>query len=123
MRLMTAAALALALSGPAFAQTATTEPATAPIPQNGGVVEVPTGQDVGATLGTGALPGVGIGTATTTETNTTAGPGGLQNGVGAAGVMAPDLSGAAGSADGGVPGSADGPSGGVPIETTPGVSN
>lgn len=123
MRLTMTAALALALAGPAFAQTAAPEPATAPIPQNGTAVQVPTGPDVGTTLGTGALPGVGIGTTTTTDTNTTAGPGGLQNGVGATGIMAPDLSGSAGSADGGVPGSTTGTSDGVPIETTPGISN
>jgi hypothetical protein len=105
---------ALAQTGEAAAPTPTPAPATEPAPGSEA--------DVGAVLGAGALPGVGIGTTTMTEENAPVGPGGLQNGVGAAGTMAPDTTGAAGDVGGGVPGTdATSPGMGIPIETTPGV--
>lgn len=121
--LLAGTAFALAVSLPAGAQTPAV-PQSAPIPQNGDEVQIDGGVDIGTALGAGALPGVGIGNATeateTTPPNVPSGPGGLQNSVGAEGVMAPDLSGAAGQTGGGVPGTGTTQSGvGIPIETDP----
>lgn len=118
--LLAASLLALAATGPALAQVQTGADAEADIqvaPIPGVVVE--TEQDLGVVLGTGALPGVGIGTTSTTETNAPNGPGGLSGGVGATGTMAPATTGAAGST-GGVPGTGTLPEGvGIPLGTNP----
>ena len=73
-------------------------------------------------LGTGALPGVGMGSSAAPDTSGISGPGGLQNGVGAQGVAAPSLSGSAVTNDGSVPGT--GRSGfGIPLDPQPANAN
>lgn len=73
-------------------------------------------------LGTGALPGVGMGNSAAPDTSGISGPGGLQNGIGAQGVAAPSLSGSAVTNDGSVPGT--GQSGfGIPLDPQPATGN
>lgn len=105
-------ALALAVGGSALAQTAP-EPKAAPMPLNDGSLSTATGTPIGQGLATGT-PGVGLDTNAATEgAGATKGPGGLQNGVGAEGTLAPSTTGsnddvldqpaAAGASDGGIP--------------------
>ncbi len=67
---------------------------SAPIPRNGGVVQVEAGRSVAREAP--GLPGVGL-DGGSAERDLPRGPGGLANGVGAYGVMAPDASGTAGN--------------------------
>ncbi|WP_062203684.1 hypothetical protein [Aureimonas sp. AU12] len=82
--------------------TAAAAQSSAPIPRNGGTVELGRGTPV-ETGGTG-LPGVGLDASTSSRSGSPRGPGGLSNGVGAYGVMAPDASGTAGNTLTRVPG-------------------
>ncbi|KHJ55625.1 hypothetical protein IGS74_06255 [Aureimonas sp. OT7] len=123
MRQLTAAALAtiiLGSAGAAHAQAPATQQDLEPSMQTG----TPMGGSapVDSVLGTGALPGVGMGSSAAPDTSGISGPGGLQNGVGAQGVAAPSLSGSAVTNDGSVPGT--GQSGfGIPLDPQPATGN
>lgn len=92
-RFQLAAVLALALGGSALAQTAP-EPNAAPMPLQDGSVSTATGTPIGGGAATG-VPGVGLDSGETTEgAGATKGPGGLQNGVGGEGTLAPSTTGA-----------------------------
>lgn len=91
MKMLSAAALALLIAVPAaLAQGA--EPNAAPIPKDGKLVASPAGTPIEAGMATGT-PGVGLDTNAETETGGTGGAGGLANGVGASGTLAPSTSG------------------------------
>jgi len=96
----TLAALAIATlvatTAPTFAQD------SAPIPQGGRVVELGQGTDVAPRYTN--LPGVGLEPSSSSRSTSPTGPGGLSNGIGAYGVMAPDASGTAGNATTRIPG-------------------
>lgn len=107
-----ALALPLAIGGHALAQTAA-EPNAAPMPLNDGTISNATGTPIGSGMATGT-PGVGLDTNEATEgAGATKGPGGLQNGVGAEGTLAPSTTGsnndvidtpaASGPDEGGIP--------------------
>ncbi|WP_062229364.1 hypothetical protein [Aureimonas frigidaquae] len=80
------------------------------------------GAEVDNVLGTGALPGVGLGTSTAPDVSGIGGPGGLQNGVGAQGMSAPSMSGSAVTNDGSIPGTSDTGGFGIPLGA-PAASN
>lgn len=82
------AVLLMGAAAPAMAQD------SAPIPRHGGTVQVEVGRSL-EQRATG-LPGVGL-DGGSSERDLPRGPGGLANGVGAYGVMAPDASGTAGN--------------------------
>lgn len=88
---------ALALAGPAAAQ------ATAPVPLDGRTVEINRGTPIEA-QGAAGLPGVGLDAGGNGRLQSPRGPGGLQNGIGAYGTMAPDTTGTAGNTIARVPG-------------------
>ena len=94
-RVATLTLAAALLSGPVLAQDAET-PANAPIPRNGHSVQTGKGTPL-AEPGAGTLPGVGLDVTAETEQRAPEGPGGLQNGVGAEGVMTPDSTGSSGT--------------------------
>lgn len=94
-------------AAPALAQD------SAPIPRGGRVVQVEPTRSI-ETNATG-LPGVGLDTSTSNRADTPRGPGGLSNGIGAYGVMAPDASGAAGNAQTRIPGAIPDTNGGIGI--------
>lgn len=91
MRSLLAAAALFALAAPALAQDAGT-PAHAPIPKAGRLVQQGEGVPIEDQAKTGQLPGVGMDAKAQTEGDTIKGPGGLQNGTGAVGTMAPSTS-------------------------------
>jgi len=110
MSMRLAAIVVAAIAGsaaPAFAQDA------APIPQGGNVVEIGQGSDVTSRY-TG-LPGVGLEPSSSSRSTSPTGPGGLSNGIGAYGVMAPDASGTAGNASTRIPGAIPDTNSGVGI--------
>ncbi|WP_062112049.1 hypothetical protein [Aureimonas sp. AU40] len=86
---------------------------SAPIPRGGRVVQVESGRPL-QTQATG-LPGVGLDTSSSSRNDSPRGPGGLSNGVGAYGVMAPDASGTAGNTLTRVPGAIPDTNGGIGI--------
>lgn len=122
MRHLVAAACGAMVFGSAVAAQA-----QAPAMQdNGATMQMEAPSSVNApvdnVLGTGALPGVGMGSSVAPDTSRISGPGGLQNGVGAQGVAAPSLSGSAVTNDGSVPGT--GQSGfGIPLDPQPATGN
>ncbi len=109
-RMVSATALGLAA---AFAAAPSMAQDSAPIPRGGRVVQVEPTRTVEPNA-TG-LPGVGLDTSTSNRADTPRGPGGLSNGIGAYGVMAPDASGAAGNAQTRVPGAIPDTNGGIGI--------
>lgn len=112
LQIFAASVLALAAAGPALSQLDEDAQSRLVPPLE---AEAEADAEIGTVLGTGALPGVGIGTTSTTETTGPRGPGGLQGGIGATGTITP------GSTGGAVPGSGQGPAEtGIPIDTTPG---
>jgi hypothetical protein len=86
---------------------------SAPIPRGGRVVQVEAGRSL-ETRATG-LPGVGLDDSSSSRNDSPRGPGGLSNGVGAYGVMAPDASGTAGNTLTRVPGAIPDTNGGIGI--------
>lgn len=110
-------AASLAATAPALAQ------ASAPMPMNGQAVEVGSGTPI---EGSGTnLPGVNLDLSSSNREQSPRGPGGLQNGVGAYGVMAPDASGTAGNTLTRIPGAIpDTNSGiGIPLGTPDAPAN
>jgi len=86
---------------------------SAPIPMDGRTVEMSEGTPVDGLSGSN-LPGVGMDVGTG-QANSPRGAGGLQNGIGAYGTMAPDTSGTAGNATTRVPGAIPNTNSGVGI--------
>lgn len=107
-RLCAIAALSLAAVLPAAAQS------TAPMPMNGRLVEVRSGTPIEAQSRTN-LPGVNLDLSSSNRNASPRGPGGLQNGIGAYGVMAPDASGTAGNTLTRIPGAIPDTNNGVGI--------
>ena len=105
--LVGASTLAVFLASGALAQQ------TAPIPLDGRAVEINSGTPIDAGRGTN-LPGVGLDVGDA-EATSPSGPGGLQNGIGAYGTMAPDSSGSAGNATTRVPGAIPNTNSGIGI--------
>ncbi|KQT45107.1 hypothetical protein ASG43_12435 [Aureimonas sp. Leaf454] len=92
-RTLYTAMLVLSIGGTATAQTAS-EPNAAPMPLQDGSMSTATGTEIGGGAATG-VPGVGLDSGETTEgAGATKGPGGLQNGVGGEGTLAPSTTGA-----------------------------
>ena len=83
-----ATVVASLLATPVFAQTTT--PDNAPIPKNGTLVQQPDGMSVSKQIKTGNLPGVDF-SAPPADAEA-AGPGGLQNEIGAVGMSVPSQS-------------------------------
>jgi len=108
LRLCAAAALSLAAVLPAAAQS------SAPIPLNGQLAQVRTGTPIEDQDRTD-LPGVNTDLSSSNRDASPRGPGGLQNGIGAYGVMAPDASGTAGNTLTRIPGAIPDTNNGVGI--------
>lgn len=108
----------LGASALAFAVLPASAQQSAPVPIGGRMVEVQAGTPVEAAGRVSGLPGVGMDLGSMAD-QSPKGPGGLQNGVGAYGVMAPDASGTAGNTLTRVPGSLPdaGPGLGIPISS------
>jgi len=109
-RSLLAAAAFAAVTG--FASIAAAQ-SSAPIPRNGEAVELGRGTPV--EVGSTGLPGVNLDASSSSRSASPRGPGGLSNGVGAYGVMAPDASGSAGNTLTRVPGAIPDTNGGIGI--------
>jgi len=107
-RLCAIAAVSLAAALPAAAQS------SAPMPVDGRLVQVRGATPIEAQDRTN-LPGVNLDLSSSNRDASPRGPGGLQNGVGAYGVMAPDASGTAGNTLTRIPGAIPDTNNGVGI--------